>query len=216
MNARPLALALSTATLTTAAHAVLVFSNGTGSAVAAATNVATFTGVSTGTDLSAYREAGLSVTVPSTAYTAFDPTYGNAGSGFSGGFFYPLNEPSQATLIARADGTPLQAVEFTVGDGYGSTTAFGRYFGVKGGTVYSTGTFSALAGSTVGLADPFGFDALYIGVYDTAADANVATVTSKQAGALDNLRVQAVPEPATLGMVALGLTGLVRRRRRAN
>ncbi len=84
-----------------------------------------------------------------------------------------------------------------------------------GNTLVETAIFTT--GSSVGQPSTV---ANYFGFYNTATSFNRITVTTTGANLaiFDNLQVSAIPEPGTVGMLALGLGGVVAfaRRRRAS
>ena len=203
--------------------AAFIVTTGAGTAVVTADRSATFDLVITGTDLTNYTEDGLRIAVNDIAFTGFDPSGGNGG--FSGGFHYPSGGANGATLITTTDAVEYVALEFNVGTGFNSGASFYRYEARDDGVVIGTGAFSVTPGTVLGFRnEEGGFDQLFVGSYNSLADAQSATNGSFQAVALDNLRVQldgggtvvASPAPPTLIMAcgAFGVLGCSWLRRR--
>jgi hypothetical protein len=195
---------------------------GQGSAVTSIDRSATFDGVVSGTGLSAYVEDGLSITIPTYAYTDFTP-----GIGFSGGFHYPSGGDYFPTLIQTTGGDPIFALEMHLGTGYSSqleTTAHFAWDTWTNGVQTGGGYFSRdLASAQIfGLSDPAGFTLLRIVNYASLSDVQAGIGSSLNALALDNLRVQLapgegggeIPEPGTLLLAGAGLVLLLAARRR--
>jgi hypothetical protein len=182
---------------------------GAGTAVSVVDRVATFDSVVTDTDLSAYTEGGLSITVPTTAYGGYTP-----GLGFIGGFHYPIGGVGAPTVISTTDALPIYAVEMTLGTGFvGMLTAYYAWETRSGATVTGSGWFSADLTSVqiLGIADNAGFDTLYLANYSDLATVQAGISSALNALAIDNVNVQLgptageVPEPATFGVVGAGL-----------
>ena len=195
---------------------------GSGSAVTSIDRSATFDGVSTHTDLSAYIEDGLSITIDQVAYTDFVP-----GIGFSGGFHYPYSGHFAPTLIQTAGGLPIFALEMNLGTGYSlesGTDAFFAWESWRDGSQTGGGYFTRdlTSEQVFGLSDPNGFPLLRIVNYETLSLVEAGIGFEWNALALDNLRVQlapgegggAIPEPGTLLLAGAALALLLTTRRR--
>ena len=208
------------------AKASIIQTIGAGTAVTTVDREATFDTVQTGTNLNGYTEDHLLISVNDIAFTNFDPTGGSGLGGFSGGFHYPAAGAAGGTLITTTDNAEISGIEFNVGSGYGSPTTYFAYEAFKNGVSDGSGAFAVESGSVLGFSDPSGFNELYIGAYDSLAQAQSANVlTDFQAVAIDNVKVQlqpqvsASPEPASLTLAAfggvslLGYAGLRRRRK---
>jgi hypothetical protein len=195
---------------------------GAGTAVSGTPDrIATFDNVVTGTDLTAYTEDKLSITIPDTDFDPFDPTGGSGLGGFSGGYFYPNFGANAATVIKTTDSQKMYGLEFNVGNGFGPSTTHFAYFVFDGGMQIATGAFDIIGGSVLGFSDPNGFDQIDIGAYSNLALAQSATISSYQAGAIDNVKVRltptATPEPGSIALLLSGMMGAgfaFRRRKR--
>ncbi|HEX6958646.1 MAG TPA: PEP-CTERM sorting domain-containing protein [Ferrovibrio sp.] len=209
------------------ANAAPVLSFGAGGAVTSADRTATFDSVTGGTDLSAYTEDSLSITVPDTAYVSFDPD--GAATSFSGGFHFVFGGHPRYTAITTTDGERMSGVEFALGSGFvadlSDTIAAFAYEVLRDGSSIGSGFLDVALGTIVGISDDLGFDELRIGAYANlaAAETGIASNTLS-AIAIDNVVVQLaggeqppsqVPEPGSLALFGAGLAalGLIRRRR---
>ena len=179
------------------------------SAMAAQANLATFDNVVDGTDLSAYQEDGMWITVQNIAYTSFDPSHGHGG-GFSGGFHYPNSGVNGATSISMVNGSVMNSLSFTLGDGWGGPDTYYHYWAYMGATIVDNGSGTFISGNT--FAYNGSFDKFRIGAYSQGGEGS-ATPDSFQAVALDNVST-VVPEPTTMAILGLGATALLRRRNR--
>jgi hypothetical protein len=219
---RSILLALLGCLGTSLLSAAPIVSWGQGSAVTSVDRGATFSTVVTGTDLIAYTENGLSITIPQVAFVDYIP-----GQGFSGGFHYPSGGASAPTLIQTTDSLLIYAVEMHVGSGYsvGDGTAYFAWDTWRGGSQTGSGYFGReLAVAQVfGLADPQGFDLLRIVNYFSLSNVEGGVSPALlNALAIDNLRVQLqagqpvgeIPEPGTLWMAGAALLFLLAHRLR--
>ena len=190
-----------------AANAAPIFSNST--TVLTATNTATFDGISG--SLLNYTEDNIVVSVNDSS---------NNGGSFAG-THYGDGGNNDGVTISRVDGGTISALDFLLGDGYSSDVFGSRNTNLiwetfSGTTSTGFGTLSLATGTTVGWTDTSGFTSLRV----ASGGGNVNSFGDFQAIALDNVRIgnaTEVSEPASLGIMALGLTGLgFLRRRRAN
>jgi hypothetical protein len=199
----------------TQAAAAPVFS--AAAVVTVATHTATFDALnSSNLPLHAYQEAGINVTVPAYNYVGFQPF----NSGTSTGYHYGGGGNSAWVDITLAGGGTIHALDFLLGDGWSNTSTNLIWETFTGGTSTGFGDVVINKGSTVGWNDAAGFTRLRV-----AANASgLSAFGNYQAIALDNLRIgtsgvalsaQAVPEPATLGLVGLSLVGIWAARRKA-
>lgn len=187
---------------------------GQGSAVTSADRSATFNSIATGTDLSAYSESGLSITIPNSAYTNFTP-----GIGFSGGFHYPSGGYNAPTRIRTVDNLLMFALEVHLGSGFYGHMGANAYFAWdtwSNGLQTGSGYFTRHLGSEqiFGISDQAGFTLLRIANYETLQHAqNGLDAGALNAVALDNLLVQLapgqpggeIPEPGTLLLAGIGV-----------
>src|SRR5947208_1188932 len=147
---------------TSAAPFVLIGS----SAATTVDRSATFSTVVDGTNLTAYTEGGLNITVPGFAYEDYDPTGGNGG--FNPPFFYPSGGSFAFASITTSDSASLFGLGFNVGTGYLSSLAsYGgtniediAYRMIRGGSVILEGTLAVAPGTLLGFGDSAGFDQL--------------------------------------------------------
>lgn len=137
----------------------------------------------------------------------------NFWSGASGNAWYPNGGDRGYTKITLSDGSDFADVGFNVGTGgSASLVVFELYDNgafVFGGSSSLTSTYLGFSGG--------GFDTIYIRDDLDGHDSGVMD-GSHQALAIDNIETQgasvSVPEPASLALLGIGLTGLAVARRR--
>jgi hypothetical protein len=196
-----------TVSFAAAASAAPLFS--VGAVVSSPSNTATFNALNTDDlDLGAYQENGIAVTVPGVSFIGFDPF----NNGTTTGFHYAGDGNDSWVDIRLADGGAMTSLDFLLGDGFGFATTNLIWETFSGNTSTGFGDVVLDKGSTVGWTDAAGFTRLRI-----AANGSVGinSFGEAQAIALDNLRVSAVPEPATFALFGSGLFGIWAARRKA-
>lgn len=179
------------------------------SAMMAQANLATFDNVTNGTDLTAYQEDGMWITVPNIAFVTFDPSHGHGG-GFSGGFHYPNSGVNGATSISMVNGSVMNGVSFTLGDGWVGPDTYYHYWAYMGANIVDDGFGTFISGGTFSYNGSF--DKFRISAVQSGNEPN-ATPDDFQAVALDNV-TNVVPEPTTMAVLGLAATALLRRRNR--
>ncbi len=162
-----------------------------------------------GDNVYAFREDGVSVTVPDVAFAGFDTTGGRGGvdptggrEGFDDDFFY-ANGGVDAPYVVDVPGAGLLAVKSSVGSGFaidrppGNTQPHFETFRPRVTT--GSGSQELTLGEVFGIRDSSGIDALVSNVNARQGD--------KTALPLDPLSVErvSVPEPAMLGLLFAGL-----------
>lgn len=163
-----------------------------------------------GIDLSDYTEDGLSVTVNDDAYNP---------AGYLYQTFYGFGGNNHWVTISVVDGSPIYALDFTLGHGWGpwepgeTTNLIWETF--NGGLSTGFGDLILDVESTVGWTDIGGFDSLRVAAHYQGINA----FGEYQGIMIDDLRVSSAPQavPAassTLGLGFLGLGLLVFSRRR--
>lgn len=178
-------------------------------AMAANASFATFDSVVTGTDLSAYQEDGMWITVNKQAFQEFDPSHGHGG-GFSGGFHYPSGGANGATSISMVNGSVMGSISMTLGDGFGGPDTYYHYWAYLGGNLVNDGWGTHTSGDMFNYVGSF--DMFRIGAISDGQQQNLGP-DDFQAVAIDNVRTDVVPEPASMTVLALGLAAVARRRR---
>jgi len=196
--------------VTIAAHATST-TIGAGSAVTSPDALATFDTLTTnGQDLSNYAENGISITVPDTLGTGFDPFNDSVATT---GFHYGDAGNHLFVTISMADNTPIAALEFKVGDGWlNDLDTKVIWETMLNGVSTGTGAIFTTDATVIGWIDSGGFDELRV-----AASGDIPNLNAfgdLQGIAIDNLSVQVVPVPAAVWLFGsgLGLLGWFRRR----
>lgn len=175
--------------------------------VASPSNVATFDSLNSNElDLGAYLEDGIEVATSDVSYVGFDPF----NNGRATGFHYADGGNTSWVEISMADGSAIRSLDFLLGDGFGFATTHLIWETFLGDTSTGFGNAMLNKGSTVGWKDDVGFTRLRIAANGSAG---ISAFGEEQAIALDDLRVQAVPEPGTLALIGLGLFGIQASRR---
>ncbi|MBS1717563.1 MAG: PEP-CTERM sorting domain-containing protein [Armatimonadetes bacterium] len=217
-----------------AANAQTVQTIGSGSAVTSVDRMATFDLLDwnhNGTPLSDYTEDNMFIGVNGDSWAGtssppyFDPFH-IQGNPAPQGFYFPDGGSFGWVSIYATDSQKIHALEFLYGNGWTTGDIYGVPWGndnayldwetLVNGNVVSSGTVGPNpqlpVGTVVGFSDVTGFDELRLRCkISTSFDPNV------QALAMDDMKVQfsAVPEPATLCILGVGVVQLLRRRRRS-
>ena len=181
-------------------HASPIFSGA--AAVTSVDRTATFDGLTSfGIDLSTYSEDSLYVTV--NGVSAQFANLFTPGDTRSTGYHYDSQGNFGYVSIRGTDGIDLTAVDFLLGDGVlGDNTLTLRWETYLNGGLTGSGTQNNLTkGQTVGWLDLAGFDELRVAGAPMIDP--LPGFGNPQGIAIDDLRVQVVPEPATAGMLAL-------------
>lgn len=134
----------------------------------------------------------------------------NFWAGTSGNVWYPNGGDFGYTKITLTDGTDFSDVGFNLGSGGNVSLAVYELY--DNGVLVLAGT-SSISTSYLGFSGG-GFDTILVRDNLTGTNSNVANGES-QALAIDSIETQGgtVPEPATLGLLGLGLAGLYFSRR---
>lgn len=197
-----------------AAHAALVQTTGSGSAVTAATATADFeTAASLG---ASYTEGGLTftrvgITTNNNGCGYAGCTYAFQSVGFVGNYFYGATTGSGDHYVQiDANSGDLSAIEFIFG-----------WAGAQHGFYWEAFDDNVLVGSGNGVANAGTVFGLSGGAFDrlkfTTAQGSAALTNFSQgiSPGIDNVRVQAnaIPEPGSIALVGLGLLAAARVRR---
>jgi hypothetical protein len=136
----------------------------------------------------------------------YDNVSTEISSAFSGNYFAAAGNNAYIS-IALASGKDFQAIQFAVASGF--LNAYGYWQTYNDGVLTGSGNLTGGNGTLLSLADASGIDEVR---YYSFATANKSSGYS--APDIDAVRVSAVPEPSTWGMLAagLGLLGWMRRR----
>lgn len=205
-----LALTIMALAVVSTAHAAVTATAGNASTLSGYNHAADFEG---NTALSnSYAEGGLSFIATGSAnnngcgYAGIDcyDAPADLSPWFSGN--YLATAGSNAYISIRvSDGRDFQAIEFAVGSGY--LNRHGYWSAFRDGLLTGSGNFSGA--SVLALQDNAGFDEVRLYAF-----ANANRSTGFSAPALDNVRVLAVPEPASWAtlLAGLALVGWWRRR----
>lgn len=129
-------------------------------------------------------------------------------SAFAGNYFATAGNNAYIS-ISLASGKDFQAIEFAVAGGY--LADYGYWQTYNEGVLTGSGNITPTNGSLLSLADASGIDEVRYFAF------NAVKTSGFSAPDIDAVRVSAVPEPATWGMMAagLGLLGALRRKRTA-
>jgi PEP-CTERM motif len=170
--------------------------------------------------LSAYTRNGFMVTAPNINGNGpgFDPGFGNQN------FWYGDGGQKAPTALNAVGFAPLTDVEVRLATGWGGVfTNYVAYKILDNSTVTAFGTINVNIGDFLKVSDSNGFTQLWLGTYNSAADAagvnanfdnklNAAVFGS--VGFVQQGAVNSVPEPGTLALFTAGLIGLTSLRRR--
>jgi len=196
------------------------FTTGAGSAVSNVGRTATFDSLTViNSDLSAYTEGLLSITVPDVLFVGFDAF----DQGVETGFHYGSSGNNSFVTIRGTDSATFFALELRLGDGFqGALTTHLRWGTFKNNVQISTGLIALPKGTIVGFSDPVGFDELRVAANNTGN----LDFGEFQAIAIDDVKVQVAPgsileigldidpgvtpneiDPDALGKIAVALLG---------
>jgi hypothetical protein len=130
-------------------HAAFTFSTGPGSAVTTVNRSATFDSISNGSDLTAYSEGGLNITVPDTAFEGFSAF--NAGVAVD--FHYANLGNNNFVTIRGSDGAVFSGLEFKLGNGMLGLDTGLIYQSLLNGVETGSGFAFLTKGTVVGFSD---------------------------------------------------------------
>ena len=191
------------------AIALPVFQNS--SVVDTVTNSATFDSIiSNGINLSGYTEDGIIVDVPDISFIGFNAF----NNGDLTAFHYGNGGNTSWVTISMVNGSLINALDFTLGNGNVGTHTDFIWETFVGATSTGFGALNLLKGSTVGWTDASGFDSIRVAAYGPGID----FFGQNQAIALDNLNIgttsASVPEPSIIWLLGSGLAliGFARRK----
>ena len=208
MKMKLVAIVLTAVAMSGGVYAAPVFS--VAEVVTSVDRTATFDSLtSIGINLSNYSEDSLFVTVNDTTWQG-PPTFQpfKFVSTRSTGFHYGDDGNNSYVSIRPTDSAIFSAVDFLLGAGNTSEPTLNlNWQTYLNGNLTGSGLQTSLArGSTVGWLDAGGFDELRVAASDPGYSSNPG-FGNIQHIALDDVRIQVVPEPATAGMLAI--SGLV-------
>jgi hypothetical protein len=184
------------------ANATLI-TTGSGTAVTSSDLNAYFDTLTPGDDLTSYTEGGLNIFAPGTHCC-------------KNGTYYESGGNNSWISISTTTNSPMYGIEFLDDQWWriGSTGYMFWETSLNGNITDSGMDFAVLTGDVIGFFDSNGFDMLRVGINNSPNQG----LGYSQAIAIDNLSVQtslssqAVPEPSTLAIFALGIMGLAARR----
>ncbi len=188
-------------------HAAVIVTSGSGSAVTTIDRMAAFTSINArNLDLSNYSEDLLDITVDDLSYLSS----GCFNDGRTTGYHYALGGNQSYVTIKTSDAVDMSALEFLIGTGNPISTANVIWETYNDNSLTGSGIFVTTKGSVVGWVDnAAGFDELHVGAYGYA----YTSFGQNQAIALDDLKVQLVPEPMTIALLGLGSLAIPRRKK---
>jgi hypothetical protein len=216
------------------ANAATTQTLGTGSAVTSIDRIATFDSLDythNGTSLSSYTENYLLISTSGDSLSGWGPSVQPYFNPFhipldpaTQAFYFPEAGTTEWVTIQTTDNSKIFGVEFLYGNGWTTGDIYGVPWGIdnawvtwqtlNGGTVVSSGQIGPdpmlSVGTIIGFYDPAGFDQLLL-----RCNAPNQADPTIQALALDNLRVQLIPEPASVTLIGAGLLFARLRRRQS-
>ncbi len=134
----------------------------------------------------AYEEAGLRFDVPGAV------AFKSSRNGFEGtDNLYPGGGAFARLTIRRADGLPIEVLQFQVSDGFQTAQVFVWATAVVDGEATATFDLDLTAGDTIGFVGPF--DEIRVGAYQSPSARDAHNETAVNALAVDNVCIGAMP-----------------------